>query len=118
MRASSASRCSQAPNGRAKDQGSVQAELSGARKVLLAGVLWRQSGASQDWLAVRLMMRAAADISSEIKLLDRENALVKPLHQGKSLSEEAKPMKDECYPVPLWSDAVLMRALPLTATYR
>ena len=43
----------------------VQA-FSGARKVAIAHVIWEQTVVSQNWLAERLWMKSAANVSQKI----------------------------------------------------
>lgn len=51
-------------------------KLSGsdARKVLLADVLWRRTVVEQRWLAEKLGMKSAANVSQQRRRLDRETA--------------------------------------------
>ncbi|MDI1310912.1 transposase [Prosthecobacter sp.] len=51
-------------------------ELSGLkgsdiRKVALAGLLWRRTVASQEWIAERLFMKSAANVSQQLRRQDR-----------------------------------------------
>ncbi|HRJ10996.1 MAG TPA: hypothetical protein PK490_21720, partial [Prosthecobacter sp.] len=48
---------------------------SDARKVLLADLLWRRTVVSQEWLAERLRMSSAANVSQQLRRLDRKRAL-------------------------------------------
>ena len=48
---------------------------SDARKVLLAELLWRRTVVSQEWLAEKLRMRSAANVSQQLRRLDRKRAL-------------------------------------------
>jgi REP element-mobilizing transposase RayT len=56
---------------------------SDPRKVLLADLLWRRTVVSQQWLAEKLHMKSAANVSQQLKRLDRKQAL-------KNVSEELK----------------------------
>ncbi len=48
---------------------------SDARKVLLANLLWRRTVVSQEWLAEKLAMKSAANVSQQMRRLARKNAL-------------------------------------------
>ena len=48
---------------------------SDARKVLLADLLWRRTVVSQEWLAEKLAMKSAANVSQQMRRLARKNAL-------------------------------------------
>ena len=48
---------------------------SDARKVLLADLLWRRTVVSQEWLAEKLAMSSAANVSQQLRRLDRKRAL-------------------------------------------
>ncbi len=48
---------------------------SDARKVLLADLLWRRTVVSQEWLAEKLRMRSAANVSQQMRRLDKKRAL-------------------------------------------
>ena len=43
----------------------------------LAALLWRQTVVSQEWLAEKLRMKSAANVSQQMKRLDRKRALDK-----------------------------------------
>jgi putative transposase len=45
------------------------------RKVLLAELLWRRTVVSQEWLAEKLTMKSAANLSQQIRRLERKKAL-------------------------------------------
>jgi hypothetical protein len=47
---------------------------SAARKLLLAELLWRRTTVSQEWLAERLAMKSAANVSQQLRRLDRKQA--------------------------------------------
>ena len=47
------------------------------RKVLLAALLWERTVVSQEWLAEILRMKSAANVSQQMKRLDRKRALDK-----------------------------------------
>lgn len=44
---------------------------SDPRKLLLADVLWRRTVVSQEWLAEKLAMKSAANVSQQLRRLDR-----------------------------------------------
>lgn len=48
---------------------------SDERKVLLADLLWRRTVVSQEWLAEKLRMKSAANVSQQIRRLDRKVAM-------------------------------------------
>ena len=50
---------------------------SDPRKVLIAERLWRETVVSQGWLAEKLRMKSAANVSQQVRRLDREKALAK-----------------------------------------
>jgi len=45
---------------------------SDARKLLLADLLWRRTTVSQEWLAEKLAMKSAANVSQQLRRLDHE----------------------------------------------
>ena len=45
---------------------------SDARKLLLADLLWRHTTVSQEWLAEKLAMKSAANVSQQLRRLDRK----------------------------------------------
>jgi hypothetical protein len=47
------------------------------RKLALAGLLWKETTVSQQWIAGRLSMRSAANVSEQLRRLDREKNLCK-----------------------------------------
>jgi hypothetical protein len=51
---------------------------SDPRKVLLADLLWRRTVVSQEWLAEKLQMKSAANVSQQLSVLtevsDQEGA--------------------------------------------
>jgi hypothetical protein len=53
----------------------AQVKGSDARKVLLADLLWRRTVVSQEWLAEKLVMSSAANVSQQIRRLERKKAL-------------------------------------------
>lgn len=53
----------------------AQVKGSDPRKVLLADLLWRRTVVSQEWLAEKLVMRSAANVSQQIRRLERKKAL-------------------------------------------
>jgi len=63
-----------------KAAGLSAAELQGlkgsdARKLLLADALWRRTVVSQEWLAEKLAMKSAANVSQQLRRLDRKKAM-------------------------------------------
>lgn len=48
---------------------------SDPRKLMLADHLWRRTVVSQEWLAEKLAMRSAANVSQQLRRLDRGKAL-------------------------------------------
>jgi hypothetical protein len=44
---------------------------SDPRKLLLADLLWRRTVVSQEWLASKLEMKSAANVSQQLRRLDR-----------------------------------------------
>jgi ribose 1,5-bisphosphokinase PhnN len=44
---------------------------------MLADLLWRQTTVSQEWLAEKLAMRSAANVSQQLRRLDRKQATAK-----------------------------------------
>lgn len=47
------------------------------RKVLLADLLWGRTVVSQEWLAEKLRMSSAANVSQQLRRLDKKSALGK-----------------------------------------
>ena len=45
---------------------------SDVRKLLLADLLWRRTTVSQEWLAAKLAMKSAANVSQQLRRLDRK----------------------------------------------
>jgi REP element-mobilizing transposase RayT len=54
-------------------------ELKGSdpRKLMLADLLWRQTTVSQEWLAEKLAMKSAANVSQQLRRLDRKKVAAK-----------------------------------------
>ena len=50
---------------------------SDKRKVLQAALLWRRTVVLQEWLAEKLRIKSAANVSQQMKRLDRKRALDK-----------------------------------------
>ena len=48
---------------------------SDVRKLLLSDVLWRRKTVPQEWLAEKLAMKSAANVSQQLRRLDRKKAL-------------------------------------------
>jgi putative transposase len=61
---------------------------SDPRKVLLADLLWRRTVVSQQWLAEKLEMHSAANVSQQLRRLDRQQAV-------KSVPEELEHFLEE-----------------------
>lgn len=55
--------------------GSGEREGTGARKGLLADLLWRRLVVSLEWLAQKLRMRPAANVSQQLRRVDKKRAL-------------------------------------------
>lgn len=62
---------------------------SDPRKVLLADLLWRRTVVSQEWLAEKLEMKSAANVSQQLRRLDGEAAIKKVPEDLKHFLEEA-----------------------------
>lgn len=62
---------------------------SDARKVLLADLLWRRTVVSQEWLAEKLAMRSAANVSQQLRRLDRKKALAESSDGFRKFLKEA-----------------------------
>ena len=62
---------------------------SDARKVLLADLLWRRTVVSQDWLAEKLEIKSAANVSQQLRRLDRKSAIKNVPDELKHFLEEA-----------------------------
>ena len=67
----------------------AQVKGSDPRKVLLADLLWRRTVVSQEWLAEKLEMKSAANVSQQLRRLDRKEALKKVPEELKHFLEEA-----------------------------
>ena len=50
---------------------------SDPRKLMLADLLWRQTTVSQEWLAEKLCMKSAANVSQQLRRIDRKQATAK-----------------------------------------
>ena len=62
------------------------------RKVLLADLLWWRTVVSQQWLAERLAMKSAANVSQQLRRLDRKQAkALVPAPMKRFLDETAEP---------------------------
>ncbi len=72
---------------KAGDLGKVKG--SDPRKVLLAELLWRRTVVSQEWLAERLEMKSAANVSQQLRRLDLKAAIKKVPEELKRFLEEA-----------------------------
>ena len=62
---------------------------SDPRKVLLADLLWRRTVVSQEWLAAKLEMSSAANVSQQLRRLDGKSAIKKVPEELKQFLEEA-----------------------------
>jgi REP element-mobilizing transposase RayT len=67
----------------------AQVKGSDPRKVLLADLLWRQTVVSQEWLAEKLAMKSAANVSQQLRRLDAKAAVKKVPEELKHFLEEA-----------------------------
>jgi hypothetical protein len=63
---------------------------SDVRKVLLADLLWRRTVVSQEWLAEKLAMKSAANVSQQIGRLDRKKALASVPPEMRLFVDEAE----------------------------
>ena len=57
-------------------------------EVLLADLLWRRSVVSQEWLSEKLAMKSGANVSQQLRRLDRKSALKKVPEELKRFLEE------------------------------
>jgi putative transposase len=64
---------------------------SDVRKVLLAELLWRRTVVSQEWQAMKLRMSSAANVSEQLRRLDKKAALGKVPGKMKQCLEQAHP---------------------------
>ena len=62
---------------------------SDPRKVLLADLLWRRTVVSQQWLAEKLVMKSAANVSQQLRRLDLKAAIKKVPEELRHFLEEA-----------------------------
>jgi hypothetical protein len=58
--------------------------------VLLADLLWRRTVVSQEWLAEKLAMKSAANVSQQIRRLDRKKALASVPPEMRLFIDEAE----------------------------
>jgi putative transposase len=63
---------------------------SDARKLMLAELLWRRTTVSQEWLAEKLAMKSAANVSQQLRRLDRKKVRASLPESLKSLLEQAE----------------------------
>ena len=63
---------------------------SDPRKLALAELLWNQTTVSQDWIAKKLAMRSAANVSQQLRRLDRGKTLIKLPPEMRSFLEGAR----------------------------
>ena len=73
--------------------GLARVKGSDVRKVLLADLLWRRTVVSQQWLAERLEMKSAANVSQQLRRLDWKYAIKKAPAELKRFLEEADVAK-------------------------
>ena len=59
------------------------------RKVLLADLLWRRKVEAPRWLAENRVMRSTANVSQQLRRLDRKDAIKKVPEGLKHLLKEA-----------------------------
>lgn len=62
---------------------------SDPREVLLADLLWRRTVESQEWLAAKLVMKSAANVSQQLRRLDGKSVIKKLPEELKHFLEEA-----------------------------
>ena len=62
---------------------------SDERWVLLAALLWMGTVVSQEWLAKKLRMKSAANVSQQMKRLDKKRALDKVPEAMRHFLEES-----------------------------
>ena len=72
-----------------KTSGLSKVKGSDPRKVLLADLLWRRTVVSQEWLAEKLEMKSAANVSQQLRRLDVKAAIKKVPEEMKHFLEEA-----------------------------
>ncbi|MDZ4401933.1 hypothetical protein [Prosthecobacter sp.] len=66
---------------------------SDPQKLLLAALLWRRTVVSQQWLAEKLHMQSEANVSQQLRRLDRKQAMKKAPEELKHFQEEADAPK-------------------------
>ena len=57
--------------------------------MLLADLLWRRTVESQEWLAAKLVMKSAANVSQQLRRLDGKSVIKKLPEELKHILEEA-----------------------------
>ena len=62
---------------------------SDPRKLALTELLWKRTTASQEWIAEKLSMRSAANVSQQLRRFDRVKANAKRPPGMQSLLKEA-----------------------------
>ena len=62
---------------------------SDIRKLLLADLLWRRTTVSQEWLAEKLAMKSAANVSQQLRRLDRKKALAQTPEEFRVFLDQA-----------------------------
>ena len=72
-----------------KPDGLAQVKGSDPRKALLADLLWRRTVVSQEWLAENLAMKSAANVSQQIRRLNKKVAMKKVPEELKQFLKEA-----------------------------
>jgi hypothetical protein len=75
--------------GRLKPGSLAQVKGSDPRKVLLADLLWRRTVVSQEWLAEKLAMKSAANVSQQLRRLDLKAVIKQVPEDLKHFLEEA-----------------------------
>ena len=78
-----------------KAAGLRASELSGmkgsdAKKLMLADLLWRRTTVSQEWLAEKLAMHSGANVSQQLRRLDRKKVQAKLPELLKVFLEQAE----------------------------
>ena len=62
---------------------------SDPRKLALAELLWKQTTVSQEWIAEKLSMRSAANVSQQLRRFNREKTNAKLPPEMQNLLKEA-----------------------------
>ncbi len=69
---------------------------SDPRKVLLADLQWRRTVISQEWLAEKLEMKSAANVSQQLRRLDEKASIKKVLEELKHFMKKQMLRTHEC----------------------